>query len=407
MAHDEIIDHYSALARAAEAGRTVVDCGQEEFERGGFGAAGYGELGALPEGAVRASLGCGNPLAVADLRAGEVVLDLGSGGGIDVLLSARRVGPHGKVYGVDASADMLALARRNAEQAGARNVEFLHGTIERIPLPDRSVDVVISNCVINLSGDKASVLSEAFRVLRPGGRFGVSDVVVEDDVDQARRLAAEQRIGCVAGALPVGEYRASLAAAGLVGVRITLTADHGDGVHSAIVQAAKPAAGPGLEIRPMRETDAEQVLAIYQAGLDTGQASFETAVPSWEGFTAARLDHLRYVAVDTETGQLVGWVAASRVSPRPVYAGVIEHSIYVHPGCQSHGIGRALLEAFVAAAEDAGVWTIQSGVFPENAASLALHQALGFRKVGVRECVGRHHGVWRDVVLIERRSPAR
>ncbi|AQZ70507.1 N-acetyltransferase [[Actinomadura] parvosata subsp. kistnae] len=154
----------------------------------------------------------------------------------------------------------------------------------------------------------------------------------------------------------------------------------------------------------MRASDASQVLAIYQAGLDTGQASFETIAPSWEAFTAARLPHLRYVAADTGTGQVAGWVAASQVSARPVYAGVVEHSIYVHPGCQAHGIGRALLSAFIAAGEDAGVWTIQSGVFPENAASLALHQALGFRVVGTRERLGRHHGVWRDVLLIERRS---
>ncbi|MGW0060981.1 arsenite methyltransferase [Streptosporangium sandarakinum] len=404
MAYDEIIDHYSALARAADAGRSVADCGQDAFEQGGFGAAGYEELGMLPEGAVRASLGCGNPVAAAELRAGQTVLDLGSGGGIDVLLSARRVGPQGTVYGVDASADMLALARRNAEQAGARNVEFLHGSIEHVPLPDRSVDVVISNCVINLSGDKAAVLAEAFRVLRPGGRFGVSDVVVDGALDPERRRAAEQRIGCAAGALPVAGYRKLLAAAGFTDVRIVLTADHGDGARSAIVQAVKPTAGKGLEIRPMRASDADQVLAIYQAGLDTGQAGFETVTPSWEGFTAARLPHLRYVAADTGSGQVVGWVAASAVSSRPVYAGVVEHSIYVHPGCQAHGIGRALLAAFIAAAGDAGVWTIQSGVFPENAASLALHQALGFRVVGTRERIGCHRGLWRDVVMIERRS---
>ncbi|MFC7037376.1 GNAT family N-acetyltransferase [Nonomuraea rubra] len=404
MAHDEIIDHYSALARAADAGRAAADCGQDAFERGGFGPAGYDELGVLPEGAVLASLGCGNPVAVARLRPGEVVLDLGSGGGIDVLLSARRVGPEGRVYGLDASADMLALARRNAGQAGARNVEFLHGTIERVPLPDRAVDVVISNCVINLSSDKAAVLAEAFRVLRPGGRFGVSDVVVDGEQDPERRAAAERRVGCAAGALPAGEYRGLLAAAGFTGVRVTLTADHGDGVHSAIVQAAKPAAPPEVEIRPMRDGDADEVLAIYQAGLDTGQASFETVAPSWAGFTAARLPHLRYVACDTGTGQELGWVAASAVSSRRVYAGVVEHSIYVHPGCQAQGVGRALLEAFIAAGEDAGVWTIQSGVFGENAASLALHRALGFRTVGVRERVGCHRGVWRDVLMIERRS---
>jgi L-amino acid N-acyltransferase YncA/SAM-dependent methyltransferase len=406
MAHDEIIDRYSRLARAAAAGRVVADCGPDDFEQGCFGAAGYDDTGALPEAAVRASLGCGNPVAVAALRAGETVLDLGSGGGIDVLLSARRVGPAGKAYGLDASPDMLALARRNAEQAGVANVEFLQGIIEHVPLPGRSVDVVISNCVINLSGDKAAVLAEAFRVLRPGGRFGVSDVVTDGEVDPERRQAAERRIGCVAGALSVANYRGLLGAAGFVGVEITLTADHGDGVHSAIVQAAKPAAGPGLEIRPMRDADASQVLAIYQAGLDTGQASFETTAPSWEGFTTARLPQLRYVAVDTATGQVVGWVAGSAVSARPVYAGVVEHSVYVHPGCQAHGIGKALLTTFIAACDDAGMWTVQSGIFPENAASLALHRALGFRVVGTRERIGRHHGRWRDVVLVERRSPS-
>ncbi|MGW0801523.1 N-acetyltransferase family protein [Nonomuraea sp. NPDC002799] len=180
-------------------------------------------------------------------------------------------------------------------------------------------------------------------------------------------------------------------------------ASAGHGVHSAIVQAAEPA-GPGVEIRPMREADAEQVLAIYQAGLDTGQASFETVAPSWAGFTAARLPDLRYVACDTGSGQVLGWVAASAVSTRSVYAGVVEHSVYVHPGCQAHGIGKALLAAFIAGSEDTGVWTIQTGIFPDNAASLSLHQALGFRTVGTRERIGRHHGVWRDVLMLERRS---
>ncbi|WP_214105549.1 GNAT family N-acetyltransferase [Acrocarpospora catenulata] len=310
----------------------------------------------------------------------------------------------GKVYGLDASPDMLELARANAAQAGVTNVEFLHGGIEAIPLPGQAVDAVISNCVINLSDDKPAVLAEAFRVLRPGGRFGVSDVVTDGMIDPVRRHAAERRVGCVAGSLEVEEYRTLLRQAGFVGVRIRLTADHGDGVHSAIVQAVKPAIGPGLEIRPMREADAPQVLAVYQAGLDTGQASFEIVAPSWEAFTATRIPQLRYVAVDTETDQVVGWIAASAVSARPVYAGVVEHSVYVHPDCQAQGIGRALLAAFIAASEDAGVWTIQTGIFPENAASLSLHQALGFRVLGTRQRVGCHHGVWRDVLLMERRS---
>ena len=179
-----------------------------------------GETDALPEAAARASLGCGNPTALADLREGEAVLDLGSGGGLDVLLSARRVGPNGRAYGLDMTDDMLALARRNAEEAGVANAEFLKGEIERIPLPDAGVDVVISNCVINLSGDKRRVLAEAFRVLRPGGRFAVSDVVVRDGrpgdppVPDAVRRSMELWIGCVAGALGESEFAALLADVG-------------------------------------------------------------------------------------------------------------------------------------------------------------------------------------------------
>ena len=172
------------------------------------------ETTALPEEAVRASLGCGNPTALAQLRAGEVVLDLGSGGGIDVLLSAQRVGPTGKAYGLDMTDEMLALARENQRKAGVSNVEFLKGAIEAIPLPDATVDVIISNCVINLSADKDRVLAEAFRVLKPGGRFAVSDVVVRGEVPAAIRRSVELWIGCVAGALEENEYREKLGKAG-------------------------------------------------------------------------------------------------------------------------------------------------------------------------------------------------
>jgi arsenite methyltransferase len=182
-----------------------------------------GETDVLPSAAVLASLGCGNPTALADLRPGEVVLDLGSGGGIDVLLSARRVGPTGKAYGLDMTDDMLALARRNAAEAGVTNVEFLHGQIEAIPLPDASVDVIISNCVINLSGDKRTVLAEAFRVLKPGGRFAVSDVVVRGAVPAAVRRSMELWVGCVAGALEEQEFRALLEEVGFIGVDIEPT----------------------------------------------------------------------------------------------------------------------------------------------------------------------------------------
>lgn len=182
-----------------------------------------GETDELPNAAVLASLGCGNPTALAELHEGEVVLDLGSGGGIDVLLSARRVGPTGRAYGLDMTDDMLALARRNAAEAGVTNVEFLQGRIEEIPLPTASVDVIISNCVINLSGDKRRVLAEAFRVLKPGGRFAVSDVVVRGAVPADVRRSMELWVGCVAGALEESEFRALLAESGFVDIDIEPT----------------------------------------------------------------------------------------------------------------------------------------------------------------------------------------
>ncbi len=181
------------------------------------------QTGQIPEAAVLASLGCGNPTALARLNAGEIVLDLGSGGGIDVLLSARRVGPTGKAYGLDMTDEMLALARENQRKAGVTNVEFLKGEIENIPLPDNSVDVVISNCVINLSADKDQVLREAFRVLKPGGRFAVSDVVVSGDVPEQVRRSMEMWVGCIAGALQNQEYIAKLTQAGFDGIDIEPT----------------------------------------------------------------------------------------------------------------------------------------------------------------------------------------
>jgi L-amino acid N-acyltransferase YncA/precorrin-6B methylase 2 len=338
------------------------------------------------------------------LEPGETVLDLGSGGGIDVLLSARRVGPAGRVYGLDASPEMISLARVNAAAAGTGNAEFLHGSIEDVPLPDAQVDAVISNCVVNLSADKPRVLAEAFRVLRPGGRLGVSDVIAAEGADPAGRAGAERRTGCAAGTVTAAQYRDQLLAAGFTQVSITPAADAGGGLSSAVIRAVRPAAPDGVLIRPMHAADAGQVLAVYQGGLDTGQASFEVTAPSWEAFDAGKLPLHRHVAVGAETGQVLGWVAASPVSGRCVYAGVIEHSVYVDPGCHGNGIGAALLAALIASSEDAGIWTVQSGVFPENTASLRLHERAGFRVVGVRERVGCHHGRWRDTVLIERRS---
>ena len=198
------------------------------------------QRGELPDAAALASLGCGNPTAVAELSEGETVLDLGSGGGIDVVLSAKRVGPTGLAYGLDMTDEMLALARANAADAGVQNAEFVKGYIEEIPLPDASVDVVISNCVINLAADKGRVLREAARVLRPGGRFAVSDVVADPDMDAATRADMAQWTGCIAGALTRGEYEAALAAAGLVDVEVSETHRVHANAASAIVRARRP-----------------------------------------------------------------------------------------------------------------------------------------------------------------------
>ena len=209
-----------------------------------FGAGLYGadDQGALPAEAVAASLGCGNPPAVAELKAGEKVLDLGSGGGIDVLLSARRVGETGFAYGVDMTDEMLELARANAAKAGATNVEFLRGTIEDVPLPDGSVDVVISNCVINLSVDKPKVLAEMFRVLVPGGRIGISDVVAEDHLTEKDRADRGSYVGCIAGALSKQEYLTGLAESGFVDAEVEFTHEAVPGMHGAIIRAVKPVA---------------------------------------------------------------------------------------------------------------------------------------------------------------------
>ena len=206
-----------------------------------FGAALYGdEASGAPEAAVAASLGCGVPTAVADLRPGETVLDLGSGAGADVLISARRVSPGGRAIGLDMTDEMLALARPNAAAAGVQNVEFLKGYLEEIPLPDDTVDVVISNCVVNLAGDKQQVLRETARVLKPGGRFAISDVIADEDMDDATRADMQQWTGCIAGALTRAEFEQALGAAGLVDVEITETHRVHASAGSAIIRARKP-----------------------------------------------------------------------------------------------------------------------------------------------------------------------
>ena len=238
---EQVRERYAEAARSVQAGGGGCGCGSccQDGEAGAFGEALYSpeQRGELPDAAALASLGCGNPTAVADLHPGEVVLDLGSGGGIDVILSARRVGPDGVAYGLDMTDEMLALARANAAEAGVRNVHFLKGVIEQIPLPAGSVDVVISNCVINLSVDKPAVLTEMARVLRPGGRLGISDVVAEDHLTAEQRAERGSHVGCVAGALSRAEYVAGLEAAGFEDVSVEFTHAVADGLHGALVRA--------------------------------------------------------------------------------------------------------------------------------------------------------------------------
>ena len=255
--HETVREHYAAAALQASQGAAC--CSDPET----IGANLYSALerDELPDAAVLASLGCGNPTAVADLHPGERVLDLGSGGGIDVLLSAKRVGPTGRAFGVDMTDEMLALAQRNAAEAGATNVEFLKGHIEAIPLPAESIDVVISNCVVNLAVDKRAVFAEIARVLRPGGRIGISDIVADDTLTPDERAERGSYAGCIAGALSVSEFREGLAAVGLTDVSITPSHTVTDGMTSAIIKASKPA-----DARPLIDLAAPRGLPVADAG---------------------------------------------------------------------------------------------------------------------------------------------
>jgi arsenite methyltransferase len=284
---DEVRRHY---ARAALA---VLDpgacCSQDAAASPGdpvFGPGLYdpAELAPLPADAVAASLGCGNPTAMAELRPGEVVLDLGSGGGIDVLLSAQRVGPSGLAYGLDMTDEMLELARRNATAAGASNVRFLKGEMEAIPLPEASVDVVISNCVINLSTDKARVFAEIARVLRPGGRVSVSDVVADDALSTEDRAARGNYAGCIAGALSFSEYAAGLAAAGLGGIELRPTHAAVPGMYNVIIRAVRPAAAQGAD-GPVAATAGTASAASRAAAEAASRMASRAAA---EGLAAAR-----------------------------------------------------------------------------------------------------------------------
>jgi arsenite methyltransferase len=291
---EHVRDRYAAAAKAVSQGAAASCCGPLDGQSDGgcgpsdalskisdtdetdiFGAGLYTaeQTDGLPEAAVLASLGCGNPLAVAELREGERVLDLGSGGGIDVLLSARRVGPTGVAYGLDMTDEMLELARGNAAKTAASNVEFLKGQIEDIPLPGGSVDVVISNCVINLSTDKPAVLAEMFRVLAPSGRIGISDVVAEDQLSAADRAERGSFVGCIAGALSRSEYLDGLTAAGFTDPEVVFTHQAAPGMHAAIIRATKPALSQGCCGSAERATCCEAESKADCCGTSASRAS--------------------------------------------------------------------------------------------------------------------------------------
>ncbi len=255
--HETVRQHYADAAIRATQGSSC--CSDPDV----IGSQLYSALerDELPDAAVLASLGCGNPTAVADLHPGERVLDLGSGGGIDVLLSARRVGPTGRAFGIDMTDEMLALAQRNAAEVGATNVEFLKGHIEALPLPAESIDVVISNCVVNLAADKRAVFAEIARVLRPGGRIGISDIVADDDLTPDQRAERGSYAGCIAGALSVSEFRGGLEAVGLTDVSITPSHVVTDGMISAIIKATKP-----VDAKPLVDLSAPRTLPVAEAG---------------------------------------------------------------------------------------------------------------------------------------------
>ena len=256
--HEEVRQRYAASARQVMSSSEAACCGEQ-----GIGPELYSvlEKQELPDAAVLASLGCGNPTAVANLREGDRVLDLGSGGGIDVLLSAKRVGQSGRAIGLDMTDEMLALAQRNAADAGATNVEFLKGHIEAIPLPTDSIDVVISNCVINLAADKPAVFREIARVLKPGGRMGVSDIVADDSLTAEQRAERGSYVGCIAGALSFSEYEAGLKSAGLGDISLTPTHGVAEGMHSAIIKATKP-----LDARPVAQASSPVELTMAATG---------------------------------------------------------------------------------------------------------------------------------------------
>ena len=275
--HEAVRARYAEAARVAGSGpvgersEALESCCTDDG-RVVFGSLLYApdDRADLPEAAVLASLGCGNPTAVAELQPGETVLDLGSGGGIDVLLSARRVGPSGRAIGIDMTDEMLELARRNAAEMGVANVEFRKGTIETLPVADSSVDVVISNCVVNLAADKGAVFAGIARVLRSGGRMGISDVVADDSLSPSDRAERGSFVGCIAGALSMTEFRDGLQAVGLTDIEIQPTHSVADGLHSAIIRARKPASWTGIDQARLHEAlpspAAARDLAVVDAG---------------------------------------------------------------------------------------------------------------------------------------------
>ncbi len=387
-----ILERYAEAARRVDAGDACDGCASGD---GPFGAGNYDDLAGLPDAAVQVSLGCGNPVAVADLHPGETVLDLGSGGGIDVLLSARRVGPTGFAYGLDATVEMLELARRNAAEAGASNVEFLHGTIEQIPLDGRigrRRHLELRHRAVGRQGRHVRRDRPRAAPRRPGR-------------DQRHRPRRPRRRHTDHRLLRRRRHhtrrptRTRCATPG--SATSTIDADRRDRRRAVQRHHPRRASRPSRSVRCATRTG-RRCATSTRPGSPPATPRSRPRRRRWERWDASHLADHRLVATDDDV--VVGWAALSPVSDRCVYAGVAENSVYIHPDHRGRGVGTDLLDALVPGAERAGYWTVQTGIFPENTASIAAHERVGFRIVGRRERIGQLDGVWRDTLFLERRS---
>ncbi|MGE5379663.1 MAG: arsinothricin resistance N-acetyltransferase ArsN1 family A [Methylocystaceae bacterium] len=423
---NEVKKHYSDIAsKIKQGGAASCGCGEGCCGRNAdYARILYDQhpLHEIPEKAREASLGCANPLLVADLKPGEVVLDLGSGGGIDVFLAAREVGPEGYVYGLDMSEEMLELARMNQQEMGIPNVEFRQGYLEDIPLPDHSVDVIMSNCVINLSTDKERVMREMARVLKPGGRLAIADIIKVAPVDPALEKELALWVSCVAGTLPINEYTELLKKAGFVNISIEpmfiYNKEHlqqmvaGDskikdfgGLNNCYAGSLVKANHPGYTIRAAEDSDLEAITRIYNQGITDKVASLDTCPRSLENMKDWMAEHqppYQVLVAENADGQVVGWASLNEFANRCCSQGVADLSLYVEREERKRGWGRILAAAVEAEAQKQQFHKLVASCLGSNPAPIDLALKSGYRLVGTYQNQGYIDGRWMDVILLEK-----